>query len=1105
MDEDTDMQDGDHLEYPDPRNIEHGPYPSISRSPYSFHSSSNSVGASPSLYRTLAPRPSNIGLTADSPSADHSEHSTHSDSDSNSVQYEDDDIDDIAELGGSFLDSAEPAPWTSDFFNRLAEAGNIEASESVDSSGRQRGRGRGSRGGRGGRGRGRGGWKWALMGTDHENLFKKPPLRGTGRYKRRKSRRNRGGKLSSVNASGQDWIDPGPEFNDLQRKATQAFLNAEYDQALEYAKAAVQVNSEVFMAHKMIDNILRAQGDERGAIIALSVGANTKRDPELWGEIGRRILELEDRTEKDVEWAKDCFSKASKTRLAGGDGYDARVGKLQLHEELEEWDQARIECRNIAKKWPEELDMVLKHARYCFRTHDSYDWERARELYEKAFEAYADSDMLGEDVDEQWTHLNVYLDILLRLGMYHEGIRQLRRLARWFLGRKDDAFWDDFIDDREFDSTHERRMHVWQFQQSHISQDNSQYGDGLPLELRIKLGLLRVRMRQSDEAYRHFEHLKAIQPEGDDDVEMFLEVAECMKNESAFGEALKYYEAIKPLQRVGDQRFWMGIAHCYNATGRKEDALECYLTCYRGDEYNINSRIELARLYDRMEEPNKAARMANEVVLLGKLDAIRRKSQSFYPAYGGQQARPFPLLLPKPTLENGTYGQSSLSSSEMQSLSLQKQRLTDPPRSHQKELDQFSSEMRSFNISQHLGTAQTKRKRIHGHYVAIRSFTAASVENDEKMADRWLLHARSIYTEFRSTNRFYFVGVDGKPSTQANSLPSNLVEEMEGIKQKAEPDPDFSDGTETVAVIGGSTVGEFHGVPLGECHRIFSELALLYAKRVDQDNCLEVLQNGLCKPNVFRLDEQMQITTQAVRLCCALMFNDGKLMTEVAQEFFSRDRNDSSAAAELLAATGRFSRGDAYLYGRSATKWVQSMLNSQENGRSGAEFGSLMLGGYLSLARSHANAKPALPYLLRALALQPKNPVTNLSIALAYIANAMRRDAVNRQVEIEQGLAFFYRYYDLRIASGEAGHLQEAEFNLARIWHQLGVAHLAVPAYGKVLRLSVEVRQEKERGDGADVATEDFAVEAAYALQGLYTAAGNEKAAKAITEMWLVL
>ena len=128
--------------------------------------------------------------------------------------------------------------------------------------------------------------------------------------------------------------------------------------------------------------------------------------------------------------------------------------QVQLHEELEEWDQARIECRNIAKKWPEELDMVLKHAQYCFRTHDSYDWERARELYEKAFEAYADSEMLGEDVDEQWTHLNVYLDILLRLGMYHEGIRQLRRLARWFLGRKDDTFWDDFIDDREFDSTH---------------------------------------------------------------------------------------------------------------------------------------------------------------------------------------------------------------------------------------------------------------------------------------------------------------------------------------------------------------------------------------------------------------------------------------------------------------------------------------------------------------------------------------------------------------------------------------------------------------------------------------------------------------------------
>ena len=118
------------------------------------------------------------------------------------------------------------------------------------------------------------------MGTQHEDLFKRQ-----GPPPRRKPRRGRGRLRASVNASGSSWLDPGDEYKELQREATKAFLNADYEKALEYAKAAVKVNSEVFMAHKMIDDILKAQGDERGAIVALSVGANTKRDAELWSEI----------------------------------------------------------------------------------------------------------------------------------------------------------------------------------------------------------------------------------------------------------------------------------------------------------------------------------------------------------------------------------------------------------------------------------------------------------------------------------------------------------------------------------------------------------------------------------------------------------------------------------------------------------------------------------------------------------------------------------------------------------------------------------------------------------------------------------------------------
>ena len=125
---------------------------------------------------------------------------------------------------------------------------------------------------------------------------------------------------------------------------------------------------------------------------------------------------------------------------------------------------------------------------------------------------------------------------------------------------------------------------------------------------------------------------------------------------------------------------------------------------------------------------------------------------------------------------------------------------------------------------------------------------------------------------------------------------------------------------------------------------------------------------------------------------------------------------------------------------------------------------------------------------------------------------------------------------------------QEMEFNFARVWHMLGLAHLAVRGYQRVLELGNEIRAEAEEekkkrkkiaklqnvdhdGDVTmakeeeqeEEATrsseqwqqqqqqrqepfvEDFSCEAALALQNIYAHNGDLYAAKAITEQWLVI
>jgi general transcription factor 3C polypeptide 3 (transcription factor C subunit 4) len=118
----------------------------------------------------------------------------------------------------------------------------------------------------------------------------------------------------------------------------------------------------------------------------------------------------------------------------------------------------------------------------------------------------------------------------------------------------------------------------------------------------------------------------------------------------------------------------------------------------------------------------------------------------------------------------------------------------------------------------------------------------------------------------------------------------------------------------------------------------------------------------------------------------------------------------------------------------------------------------------------------------------------------------MKRLSENRQFQIQQGLSFVYRYYDLRTKTGNAVLQQEAEFNVGRVWHGLGLVQLALPSYERCIKLTERVRQEAEDGMSDAVAGhEDFATEAAFAIQSIYAISGNFEAARKVTQEVLVI
>lgn len=105
------------------------------------------------------------------------------------------------------------------------------------------------------------------------------------------------------------------------------------------------------------------------------------------------------------------------------------------------------------------------------------------------------------------------------------------------------------------------------------------------------------------------------------------------------------------------------------------------------------------------------------------------------------------------------------------------------------------------------------------------------------------------------------------------------------------------------------------------------------------------------------------------------------------------------------------------------------------------------------------------------------------------------------------------------------------EFNFARVWHLLGLAHLAIEGYQRVLALGEQIQTESQNkipqplttnadpADSSDVVkedthhagqvgirfVEDFSREAAVALQNIFALSGDLESAREVTSKFLVI
>ncbi|KAL9030329.1 MAG: hypothetical protein Q9196_001541 [Gyalolechia fulgens] len=868
-------------------------------------------------------------------------------------------------------------------------------------------------------------------------------------------------------------LEPSYEFKSVHTLATAAFIDADYETAEQLTLQAILLNPEMYAAHSLLSEIHSARGDHGKALTALFNGAHTRpRDIEGWETIAHMLLARQDEENPAITDALYCYSRIIQV---DPQNVNARHQRAALNCRLGYMGRAATEYEQLLKILPHDLTILRSLAELYTETDNAH---RAMEHYGTSIKFYQAKEP-KEAKTFAWSDVNIYVELFADQQRYLDGISAIKSLSRWLLGRRGDTVWENFQeDDREWDMDHyPRRVQVEGFKAG--CHADICYGKGMPLELHVKLGTYRLKSdgRQIEEAMRHFELLNPWDSTSDSQLfkypDMFRDAADALRSAGYCQPALRYYEPLQQVPGYANISYYVDMAFCYKFVGLKAEAEACYRSIKDLEREDSSTRVRLLSV-------------ASEIPGL--------EGAAFYDM--DRTPAPFQLFRSEGVgLESSPMGTSKTSASSAM-LIPRPSKLSSRRRNAEK---RFQTQLREDRTRTLYGRTQELLERARSGDVAVLS--------------QWMTAAQELVDDFRSHRGFF--PFDRSLKTYGHSrlsviesLKYRVDEAMQDIVGHAGTPPD--DLASDPAII----AGDFRGITFSAWLDLMLEYSMLLAQSQDYPKTYEILNiaNGA---NVFYSSPDS----------CALIADDEETSCSVAR-WFMKEFQFVTDGYRLFCTINRlcdgrntwFNCGPTQKFVRRQIKAMDYSLVDQNQRRQlyqekasyttrddegrpisagDMDLALLMLYGYmLYLGKSFALS---LNYFFRAFALDPRNPVISLSIALAYIQHAVKRQSANRHHLITQGLSFLFGYYELRRSSRMLSERQEAEFNVARTYHMLGLTHLALPYYERCISLG-----HGSQGVGTSQ-WDEFSAEAAFAIRTIWAAGEEMGNAADITRKYLVV
>ncbi|CCH58343.1 hypothetical protein TBLA_0A05500 [Henningerozyma blattae CBS 6284] len=682
-----------------------------------------------------------------------------------------------------------------------------------------------------------------------------------------------------------------------------------------------------------------------------------------------------------------------------------------------------------------------------------------------------------------WSSLNILAELYLKQPSENskEGIKMIKRCARWIQRREQQLFWEDVIDDSECD---DRRYKNAKFDALTDNEKNKEYH--LPIDIRIRLGLLRLNNDQLLEALNHFHFLY------DENFleisDLYFEVGQALQNSENYEEAVDYFLPLLALEDFNKTELFRPLGKCYKELENYSMAKEYFEKLVEVNPTDIDDVLTLAELEYHLGNTDEFNNLLKKAVKLRKqqaeeLDNIAKeyeKEESKSPEEKEAENAINPHS--KPLLEDSMFRQA---------ITKKKKTLQDIERERFEREKKISS-------------------KVLDKYNKLKSYRPGFETGNKTQITMWIDIASDLIDVFSSVKNFFmksrskkFVGIIRR-TKRFNKLIDSKLERL----SKLSSGDNLLDGLplmeESVRL---TSTTELRGLTYDQWFELFMELSLIITKYQNIEDGLSVIETAQ-EVNVFNQDSNRVKTMRFVKCAIVLRMKDPYKLAEnlrvlLNQYQFNRKvlqiflycLSEGNKSMEILSSTVQqkfFLRQLKAFDGARYNTHVsgQASLTNKQVLNVDKKSSPYLFHIYAMLLYSSKGFLSALQYLNWMERDIPNDPMVNLMMGLSHLHRSMQRLTAKRHFQVLHGLRYMFKYYDIRSENYSDLEKQEADYNIGRAFHLLNLLSIAVHFYHRVLENYEDDTLKKH---------------AAYNCVMIYQESGNFDLASSIMEKYLTI